>query len=305
MFVEKVTSTGDQLIVDAARASFNRTHDLYTEEQNVGLLKFLVRPTPPHFVPYTHVRVALTLPHWAIIFKKLTQYNKAGMVEVRETPDMIHVSHSLWGWYKMLQEGCVHYNVVNSVVDHLYDAAPQAGQVLGLSNLRPSGQRPDEIKVDLAPTGNPELEFISLRIQCPIVIMRQLEKHQVGFTGSEASGRYIPYYKIYKPTEFHSKPENRKQGAGKPLTGVRKVLANAVMTTSHKISYWSYLLLHNVLGVAIEEARYCCPLSTATTRVVTASRQDWQRVLDHRISGDAQTDIRELAKLIREELERK
>ena len=46
------------------------------------------------------------------------------------------------------------------------------------------------------------------------------------------------------------------------------------------------------------------PLSTATTFVVTAARADWDRVLTHRLSKDAQTDIQVLAGLIEEQLER-
>ena len=136
------------------------------------------------------------------------------------------------------------------------------------------------------------------------MIARQLFKHSVGFVYSEASGRYIEYDKIYKPTEFHSKPANRKQGSGAPLGALRKAIASTVMSVSHAVSYASYIVLHKWLGVATEEARYTMPLSTATTFVMTAARADWQRVLDHRLKDDAQSDIRVLAGLIAEELEK-
>ncbi|HUH57693.1 MAG TPA: FAD-dependent thymidylate synthase, partial [Pseudomonadales bacterium] len=83
---------------------------------------------------------------------------------------------------------------------------------------------------------------------------------------------------------------------------LRKALAGAVMSVSHAVSYASYTVLHKWLGVATEEARYTMPLSTATTFVVTAARADWDRVLTHRLSKDAQTDIRELVALIEVEL---
>ena len=86
------------------------------------------------------------------------------------------------------------------------------------------------------------------------------------------------------------------------LGTLRKAIASTVMSVSHAVSYASYIVLHKWLGVATEEARYTMPLSTATTFVMTAARADWDRVLTHRLSKDAQTDIQVLAGLIAEEL---
>ena len=115
------------------------------------------------------------------------------------------------------------------------------------------------------------------------------------------SGRYIEYDKIYKPTELHCKPANRKQGSGAPLGTLRKAIASTVMSVSHAVSYASYIVLHKWLGVATEEARYTMPLSTATTLWLRCpcrlgsrySTENWK---------DAQTDIQVLAGLIAEEL---
>lgn len=304
MKVEKVTTKGDQLILDAARASFDRQAHEFSDEANLKLLKFLAYAEPNHWEPYAHVRISFTLPHWVIIYKKLNANHKAGLVELipEDNPHERFIGHSLWGWYQLLKSRCVHFNAVNSIIDKLMDAAPLAAHVLNLKSLRPKGHRKAEIEVKLAPAGIPELDPISLRVQCPIVIMRQLEKHQVGFVASEASGRYILYNKVYEPTALHHKPENKKQGAGAELGFVRNLMARTIIRLSHAISFASYTILHRVLGVAIEEARYTMPMATSTTRVITASRADWQRVLDHRLSSDAQADIRVLAGLIEEEL---
>ena len=106
------------------------------------------------------------------------------------------------------------------------------------------------------------------------------------------------------PTEHHVKPDNKKQGSGKPLGFIRNAIARAVIKTSYAVSNVAYNFLHRVLGVAVEESRCVMPLYTGTVIVVTAARQDWDRFLQLRLAGDAQTDIRVLAGLIAEELEK-
>ena len=304
MKVSLVKDKGDALIATAARASFNRRADQYTDEENERLQRYLVRSNPPHFAPLAHVRLTLRLEHWMIIYKRLDAYNKAGMIEVRQQDGIVDVSHSLWGWYIMLRDKKVHFSIVDSVIDHLQAIAPVAARVLELDRYRAKDMHESGyVQVHKAPVSY-ENDFVTLRVTCPIVIARQLFKHSVGFVYSEASGRYIEYDKIYKPTELHSKPANRKQGSGAPLGPLRKAIASTVMSVSHAVSYASYIVLHKWLGVATEEARYTMPLSTATTFVMTAARADWDRVLTHRLSKDAQTDIQALAGLIAEELER-
>ena len=302
MKAELVHERGDSLIATAARASFNRRADQYTDEQNEGLQRYLVRPTPQHFAPFCHVRLTLRLDHWMIIYKKLDAYNKTGMIEVRQPDGVVDVSHSLWGWYILLRDKKVHFSIADSVIDHLQFIAPVAAKVLELDNYRAKDMHESGYVQVNQPPRNYAQDFVTLRVTCPIVIARQLFKHSVGFVYSEASGRYIEYEKIYKPTELHCKPANRKQGSGAPLGTLRKTIAGAVMSVSHAVSYASYIVLHKWLGVATEEARYTMPLSTATTFVVTAARADWDRVLTHRLGKDAQTDIRELVALIEVEL---
>ena len=302
MKVELVHERGDALIATAARASFNRRAAQYTDEENERLTRYLVCSNPPHFAPLAHVRLTLRLQHWMTIYKKLDAYNKTGMIEVRQPDGLVDVSHSLYGWYILLRDRKVHFSIADSVIDHLQAIAPVAAKVLELDKCRARDMHKDGyVQVHKAPVSY-ETDFVTLRVTCPIVIARQLFKHSVGFVYSEASGRYIEYTKIHKPTALHSKPAKRKQGAGAPLGTLRKAIASTVMSVSHAVSYASYIVLHKWIGVATEEARYTMPLSTATTFVVTAARKDWQRVLDHRLSKDAQTDIRELVALIEVEL---
>ncbi|NLY14579.1 MAG: hypothetical protein GXZ10_13310 [Gammaproteobacteria bacterium] len=302
MKVELVHERGDALIATAARASFNRRADQYTDDQNEGLQRYLVRPTPQHFAPFCHVRLTLRLQHWMIIYKKLDAYNKAGMIDIRQHDGVVDVSHSLWGWYIMLRDKKVHFSIVDSVIDHLQAIAPVAAKVLELDKYRARDMHKDGyVQVHKAPVSY-ETDFVTLRVEPPIAIARQFMKSVVGYMYSEASGRYITYSKIHMPTELHGKPANKKQGSGKPLGFIRNTIAKAVIKTSYAVSKLAYNFLHRVLGVAVEEARCVMPIYTGTVFVVTAARQDWDRVILLRTGKGAQTDIQVLAGLIEVEL---
>lgn len=304
MKVSLVKDKGDALIATAARASFNRSADMYSEEQNQKLISFLVNANPAHFAPLAHVRLTLRLEHWMIIYKKLDAYNKTGMVEVRQSDGVVDVSHSLWGWYILLRDKKVHFSIADSVIDHLQFIAPVASKVLGLDNFRAKDMHKDGyVQVHQAPR-NYAQDFVTLRVTCPIVIARQLMKSQTGFIHSEASGRYILYDKQYLPTDWHTKPDNKKQGAGKPVGIIRKAIAITLTKLCHAISYASYTIMHRLLNIAIEESRYCLSMAAKTTIVITAARADWDRVILLRTGKDAQTDIQVLAGLVAEELEK-
>lgn len=302
MKVELVHERGDALIATAARASFDRRADQYTDEQNENLTRYLVRSNPPHFAPLAHVRLTLRLQHWMIIYKKLNAYNKAGMIEVRQHDGVVDVSHSLWGWYLLLRDRKVHFSIVDSVIDHLHAIAPVASKVLELDKYRARDMHEsDYIQVEQAPDSY-ENDFVTLRVDLPIAIARQMQKHQVGFVFSEASGRYICYSKVHKPSGLHRAPDNKKQGAGAPLGALKCFVASRIISASHALSMAAYAFLHRVVGLAPEEARAVCPLYTSTTFVVTASRADWDRFLMQRLDAAAQTDIRVLAQLVDAEL---
>lgn len=302
MNVDIVTERGDALIATAARASFNRRADQYTDEQNERLTKFLVGANPQHWAPLAHVRLTLRLEHWMIIHKKLDAYNKTGMIDIRRGDGVVDVSHSLWGWYLLLRDKKVHFYIVNSVIDHLKTIAPVACKILELDKYREKSGNESKY-VHRAPVSY-ETDFVTLRIDLPIAIARQMQKHQVGFVFSEASGRYICYSKVHKPVGLHRAPDNKKQGAGAPLGALKGFVASRIISASHALSMAAYSFLHRVVGLAPEEARAVCPLYTSTTFVVTASRADWDRFLMQRLDAAAQTDIRILAQLVDTELKK-
>ena len=283
--VERVTSVGDELIADAARASFDRQASAYTTEQNLRLLSFLAKADPPHWTPFGHVRISMHIPEGDVDWEYLT--SKPNLMAGLVRNDTI-LTHSLWGWRQMLNSEVFRnpryvISKLNSIKG--MDSALHATGLL--SHTAPS-----------KPGGGYSTKDTTLRITCPIVIARQLFKHTVGFVYSEASGRYILYDGQHLPEQWSSKPSNAKQGAGAPVGRFKSFLATTLTRGSYAVSNGCNWLLRRALGIAPEQARYCMPMSTSTTFVVTASNDAWARLLEQRLDPAAQQEIQALARKI-------
>ena len=137
---------------------------------------------------------------------------------------------------------------------------------------------------------------LTMRLTMPIFLARQMAKSQVGGSWSEASRRYIsdePSY--YFPSEWHTRPEDVKQGSGDTVydqDGVDSLARGAAEGANE-----TYLDLLDE-GVAPEEARMILPLNMMTTVVWTGSLLFWSRVYNQRIDGHAQLAAQELASKI-------
>lgn len=294
--VTRVDSRGDELVVDAARASFDRQAKHFSDAENAGLLKFLAEHDPPHWTPFAHVRVTMTLKHWTPSAAVIDDTIMAGLV-AHYTPDGWEVTHSIWGWARMITHGRVLLDDEAHAVKRALNELPGLGETLKVLGLQDEGER-----VEGQPTARWSSDDITLRIQCPIVIARQFFKHTVGFIYSEASGRYISYTGQHWPEGWASAPDNKKQGAGKAVGPIRSVLATAATGLSYAVSNAAYAFMRKVLHIAPEQARYCMPLATSTTFVVTGSKKAWRRLLAHRLDSAAQFEFRVLALMIDAEI---
>lgn len=147
-----------------------------------------------------------------------------------------------------------------------------------------------------APFAHPHIQ---IRIQIPMFLARQFVKHQIGGVWSEESRRYITDEPgVWFPEEWHSRPEDIKQGSGYVLgtqefqdelsNRAEKVVVHAIDT------YEDFLDSH----VAPEEARIVLPLNTMTTVVWTGSLLFWSRVCNQRVDSHAQRAAQELGKQI-------
>jgi thymidylate synthase (FAD) len=144
-----------------------------------------------------------------------------------------------------------------------------------------------------APFAHPHMQ---IRMQLPIFLARQFVKHQVGGVWSEESRRYISDEpEVWFPEEWHTRPDDIKQGSGGLIEHQDEARGYAEDVVS--LALEKYFLLQD-LGVAPEEARIVLPLNTMTTVTWTGSLLFWSRVCNQRVDSHAQKAAQELGKKI-------
>lgn len=144
-----------------------------------------------------------------------------------------------------------------------------------------------------APFAHPQLQ---IRIQIPVFLARQFVKHQVGAVWSEESRRYISDEPgVWFPEEWHTRPDDIKQGSGGLVADQNNARGIAQYATNAALINYDRL---KKKGVAPEEARTILPLNMMTTVVWTGSLLFWSRVCNQRLDGHAQLAAQELAKQI-------
>jgi thymidylate synthase (FAD) len=141
----------------------------------------------------------------------------------------------------------------------------------------------------------------TLRINCPIFVLRQLGKHQVGFSWSEVSRRYITGDpEFWMPKEFRTRPKNIKQGSESKDWTEDDV--NFIWDVYHE-QHATAKKMYNVLldkGVAPEQARAVLPQSMYTTCVVTGTLLGWHHLYKLRTEEHTQRETQEYAREIGE-----
>ena len=153
-----------------------------------------------------------------------------------------------------------------------------------------------------------------LRLKVPEFVARQLYKHVVGIEStsvhptkdhawSEVSGRYKVLRQVYLPSVLHTQHPTAKQCASGPLEDTMNQTCLHQMRV-HYEQTWN--LYENLMasGVAKEEARQILPLSFMTEVIWTASLQAIHHAIRLRQDPHAQTEIRELARLLEIEVQR-
>lgn len=136
---------------------------------------------------------------------------------------------------------------------------------------------------------------ITLRLYTPIFVLRQLGKHQVGFSWSEVSRRYISSEpEFWVPDEVRKKADNIKQGSSEDtLPG----LWAETFDTQSKSCLYNYNRLLDA-GAAPEQARAILPQSMYTTCVVTGTLLGWYHLYNLRTEEHTQLETQEYARLI-------
>ena len=138
----------------------------------------------------------------------------------------------------------------------------------------------------------------TIRIVAPLFVLRQIGKHQVGFSWSEVSRRYIKSEpEFYLPDEWRKSAANVKQGS-KGILGEEEQCDAYLkwhIATLEGISRYEELL---DMGVCAEQARMVLPQSMYTTTVTTGSLLGWHHMYTQRTDPHTQLETQEYAKAI-------
>lgn len=145
---------------------------------------------------------------------------------------------------------------------------------------------------------------ISLHVKAPIFIARQLGKHQVGLAWNEVSRRYVSYGpEFYIPKEWRKASKDKKQGSSDETIDFigTEPTTDIVTWNLSKILCLYDTMIHQ--GVCPEQARMILPQSMYTEWHWTGSLYAFARVYNLRSKPDAQKEVQEIAKQIKDIIE--
>ena len=142
----------------------------------------------------------------------------------------------------------------------------------------------------------------TLRIYAPIFVLRQLGKHQVGFSWSEVSRRYInDEPKFHSPQGcWRQTADNVKQGSSPDFIDIPKAL---IVDDKLDNFYKNALDLYNFClesNICPEQSRMVLPQSMMTTTVTTGTLLGWHHLYKLRTEDHTQEETQVYARVIGE-----
>lgn len=143
------------------------------------------------------------------------------------------------------------------------------------------------------PFGHPH---ISIRMQAPVPIARQMFKHKIGMVESEESRRYIssrPEY--YIPEYFRASAENVKQGSAGKHPHSDRWLVEYVRACEESIRRYEAMIED---GICPEQARFTLVQGIEVNWVWTGSLYAFANVYNQRSDAHAQYESQVLAKAL-------
>ena len=139
--------------------------------------------------------------------------------------------------------------------------------------------------------------FIQFKIDAPIFVARQLQKHQVGLAWNEVSRRYVDSTpEFYSPDEWRRRAIDKKQGSmSEPVPSQKVVKSIQEEFDAVALDCYNRLLK---LKVCPEQARMVLPQDMITSWYWSGSVYAFSRVCNLRLKEDAQAETREVAQAI-------
>lgn len=143
------------------------------------------------------------------------------------------------------------------------------------------------------PFGHPH---ISLRMEAPIAIARQLFKHKIGMVESEESRRYISIEPVlYIPDHFRAAAVDKKQGSGGIHANSDHWKAQYTKICTEAIDNYLAMIAD---GVAPEMARFILPQGVEVHWALTGSLYAFANLYNQRADGHAQKESQMIAEQI-------
>lgn len=155
---------------------------------------------------------------------------------------------------------------------------------------------------------------LTLQCKAPLFVARQLMKHQVGFSWSEESRRYVKTSpEFYWPDKWRKAADNVKQGSSDEEVALVTHYEYTTLPEGNKVTsqvaprnlaegavQWSVLCYNELLagGVAPEQARMVLPQNMYTTWMWTGSLLAWVQMLKQRLDSHTQKETRDFAQMV-------
>jgi thymidylate synthase (FAD) len=141
----------------------------------------------------------------------------------------------------------------------------------------------------------------TLRIHAPLFVLRQLGKHQVGFSWSEVSRRYIsgtPEHHHPDVDQIRQAADNVKQGSKlEPISPAMGEELHEEMEELYDLADFVYTKMLEE-GVCAEQARMVLPQAMFTTTVTTGTLLGWYHMWKLRTEEHTQLETQEYANAI-------
>lgn len=144
----------------------------------------------------------------------------------------------------------------------------------------------------------------TFHIRAPIFVHRQITRSGVGLVINEESRRYVgDTPEFFAPSRWRTAPVDAKQGSGGPVGDAMNARLHDILWRNSAEAEERYINMIAV-GVAPEQARMLLPLNTHTQWVWTGSLYAWARISKLRLATDAQSETREVAQQISDQMSR-
>ena len=290
----------DNTVVDAARISFAKRAEMFSDEDNIKLARYLKREV--HWSPFGHQREAyrlnITKAEWLHFLENAIL---AGFTWLNSEHSYVSLNGSLWAW--MENAKWLPAAIAQSVICDLHERYPILAPILwpGFKGPKMPGATHIDTHREFATVGNAKIHYAQFRLASTIFAARQLVKHQVHLCWNEESRRYIQDPVEYYEADIRAKADKVKQGSSNELIPRNDTWKSIIRSHHTRCDRLYNALLDN--GAAPEVARGVLPLNSITNWVWTGSLPAWARVVNQRIGSHAQLESYVLAEQIDKQMD--